>query len=202
MRKVDQNKQQKQNSLLNSALQLFINQGFHKTSISEIVENAGVAKGTFYLYFKDKYDLRNKLIVYKSNLIFHKAHEQMRTQNISSFEDQVIFIINSIIDQLIEDRSVVSFLSKHLSWGFFMNTLIQSEPDHQANIHDLFLDMLEQSETKFSQPELMMYMIIELVSGTSYNSIIYQEPVPIETLKPHLYKMVRNIIHAYELKPE
>lgn len=58
MRKVDHNKQQKRESLLDSAFSLFIDNGFNKTSIADIVKNAGVAKGTFYLYFKDKYDIR------------------------------------------------------------------------------------------------------------------------------------------------
>ena len=59
MGKIDNNKQMKRESLLDSAFSLFIDNGFNKTSISDIVNNAGVAKGTFYLYFKDKYDIRN-----------------------------------------------------------------------------------------------------------------------------------------------
>ncbi len=51
MRKVDQNKKQKKDSLLDAAFGLFMENGFHKTSISDIVNQAGVAKGTFYLYF-------------------------------------------------------------------------------------------------------------------------------------------------------
>ena len=53
MGKIDNNKQMKRESLLDSAFSLFIDNGFNKTSISDIVNNAGVAKGTFYLYFKD-----------------------------------------------------------------------------------------------------------------------------------------------------
>ena len=51
MGKIDNNKQMKRESLLDSAFSLFIDNGFNKTSISDIVNNAGVAKGTFYLYF-------------------------------------------------------------------------------------------------------------------------------------------------------
>ena len=29
----------------------------------------------------------------------------------------------------------------------------------------------------------MFYMILELVSGTSYNAILYQQPIPLEGLK-------------------
>ena len=37
-------------------------------------------------------------------------------------------------------------------------------------------------------------MIIELISGTSYNSILYDQPKPINELKPYLYDTVRCII--------
>ena len=73
MGKIDNNKQMKRESLLDSAFSLFINNGFSKTSISDIVNNAGVAKGTFYLYFKDKYDIRNHLIAHKASQVFQAA---------------------------------------------------------------------------------------------------------------------------------
>ena len=65
MGKEENKKQQKRDSLLESAFSLFIDHGFNKTSISDIVNQAGVAKGTFYLYFKDKYEIRDILIVKK-----------------------------------------------------------------------------------------------------------------------------------------
>ncbi|MFR3322153.1 MAG: TetR family transcriptional regulator [Lachnospiraceae bacterium] len=39
-----------------------------------MVDNAGVAKGTFYLYFSDKYDLRNKLIAHKAGCPVSGVH--------------------------------------------------------------------------------------------------------------------------------
>ena len=39
------------NRILSSAQKLFHKKGFEATSIREIVEDAGCAKGTFYLYF-------------------------------------------------------------------------------------------------------------------------------------------------------
>ena len=75
MSKVDDNKKQKESTLLETAFHLFTGKGFAKTTISDIVQQAGLAKGTFYLYFKDKYDLRDKLIVYKAN---HRARTVLR----------------------------------------------------------------------------------------------------------------------------
>ena len=53
MGKVETNKKQKKNALFQTAYELFTEKGFAKTTISDIVEQAGLAKGTFYLYFKE-----------------------------------------------------------------------------------------------------------------------------------------------------
>ena len=59
---IDTKKEAKKNSLLQAALELIQKKGVSKTSISEIAERANVAKGTFYLYFKDKDALLEQLL--------------------------------------------------------------------------------------------------------------------------------------------
>ena len=102
MSKVENNKEQKRNSLLDSGFTLFIDNGFSKTSIADIIK-VGVAKGTFYLYFKDKYDIRNHLISHKANQVFQAASAELaKHEEIKDFEEQVLFIINNILDQFAE----------------------------------------------------------------------------------------------------
>jgi AcrR family transcriptional regulator len=48
-------------SILEAALQAFVDRGFHGTAIPEIAENAGVAAGTIYHYFPTKQALVNEL---------------------------------------------------------------------------------------------------------------------------------------------
>ena len=127
MGKVEHNKRQKRDSLLDSAFSLFINNGFTKTSISDIVKQAGVAKGTFYLYFRDKYDIRNHLIASKANQVFQMAYTELMIRDEEmDFEDQVLFIADHILNQLAANHNLVMLLSKHLSWGFFKNFLVVS----------------------------------------------------------------------------
>lgn len=47
----------KMNKLLDAAEELFTNNGFHGTSISDICKKAGTAVGTFYIYFETKTDV-------------------------------------------------------------------------------------------------------------------------------------------------
>ncbi|MDF2964515.1 MAG: TetR family transcriptional regulator [Paenibacillus sp.] len=49
--------EEKKEGIIEAALKLFEEQGYHTTKVSDIVREAGVAQGTFYLYFKSKEDL-------------------------------------------------------------------------------------------------------------------------------------------------
>jgi len=40
--------------ILDAAIQVFAKKGFQSTSVSDVIEAAGIARGTFYLYFKSK----------------------------------------------------------------------------------------------------------------------------------------------------
>ena len=104
MGKVETNKKQKNTTLLQTSFELFTEKGFTKTTISDIVNRAGLAKGTFYLYFKDKYDLRDRLVTYKTSQLFGNAHTALIEQNIQGFENQMFFVI----DHIIRNRSFFS----------------------------------------------------------------------------------------------
>ncbi|HET9500018.1 MAG TPA: TetR/AcrR family transcriptional regulator [Marmoricola sp.] len=49
--------------LLEAAEQVFAERGYHDSSIVKITEAAGVAGGTFYIYFKSKQDIFDELVI-------------------------------------------------------------------------------------------------------------------------------------------
>lgn len=196
MGKIDTNKKKKESSLLNTAFDFFTTKGFSKTSITDIVSQAGVAKGTFYLYFKDKYDIRNKLISHKSSQLFRTAISELEDEFCSlGFEEKIIMIIDNIVNQLNENKSLLTFISKNLSWGIFKNALSTPTSDDDINFTEVYNKMLEEVPYKFKSPEIMLFMIVELVSSTCYSSILYSEPCTLEQLKPNLYETIRIIIN-------
>lgn len=195
--KLESNKKQKKEALLNTAFELFTSKGIQKTSISDIVEKAGVAKGTFYLYFSDKYDIRNKLISHKASQLFKNAYKQMLSSHIQDFEDQVIFIANHILDQLSKNKSMLSFISKHLSWGMFKNVLTAATAEGDVSAYTMYEHLIQTSGHNFKDPEIMIFTILEMVSGISYNTILYSQPVTLEEIKPYVYTLIRQIIHNH-----
>lgn len=198
MGKVDENKQQKLDALFKSAYDLFLQQGIEKTSIHDIVKNAGVAKGTFYLYFKDKYEIRDRLIAKTANRLFLAAHQELEKANIPSFEDKIIFIVDYVIRKLEEAPSVLQFISKNLSWGIFRQALTGNECAQEINSLKYFQNLLNESSTvRLRSPETMLFLIIELASSASYSTVLENDPVSFEELKPDLYNAIRAIIRNH-----
>ena len=197
-------KEEKENRLLNTAFRLFTEKGINDTSIQEIVDNASVAKGTFYLYFRDKYEIRDILIVKKSQKLFEDSLKSLRKNYISDFSDSIIYIINYVIDELTKNPLLLKFISKNLSWGVYNKAVLNiydktgNDTNNELTLHDLFINGIKENNIKLSNPDVTLFMIIELVGSTCFNSILYKEPLPIEEYKPYLYKTIRNLIKSEE----
>ena len=190
-------KEDKENRLLSTAFKLFTEKGLKDTSIQDIVDNANVAKGTFYLYFKDKYEIRDILIVKKSEKLFSDALKSLRKNYISNFSDQIIYIINYVIDELTKNPLLLKFISKNLSWGVYNKTVLKLYELNQNNedsLYDLFIKGVKENNINLTNPDVTLFMIIELVGSTCFNCILYKDPLPIEEYKPYLYKTIRNLI--------
>ena len=202
MGKIDLNKSQKKLSLLNTAFDLFTSKGVNETSIAEIAKEAGIAKGTFYLYFRDKYDIRNKLISYKAGSLLINAAEEVRSVHDNSamcLSDRIIALVDHIINALQEDKNLLMFISKNLSWGIFRESIEDSlQEDEDGNVKKAFYDLLSLTEENYNDAEIMIYMITEFVSSTCYNAILYSEPCDMDHLKPYLFATIRAIISQHE----
>ena len=47
------------------------------------------------------------------------------------------------------------------------------------------------------EPEIMLFMIVELVNSACHSAILYGEPVTLDKLKPYVYRSVNDIIERH-----
>lgn len=196
MGKVDENKQQKEDALFRSAYNLFMSNGISKTSIHDIVQDAGVAKGTFYLYFKDKFEIRDRLIARTAEKLFKAAKTELKKVNVPKFEDKIIFIMDYVLEQMKKNKAVLRFVSKNLSWGVFRAAIEQKE--EATGVKNLLEELLAECPgVQIEAPDTMLFLIIELASSASYSTILDSDPVSYEELKPYLNASIRAIIKSH-----
>ncbi len=188
-------KNEKREKILKEGFFLFQQKGTENTSIQEIVDRAGVAKGTFYLYFKDKYDLQEQLIIKQSYELFHHALEKLEQEKKKEFDEEIIFIINDVIDELIKNQHLLKFISRNLSFGLYSDRISEIIDENNLGVKDLFLKGVKENNIKLENPDITLFMIIELVGSTCFSVITKNKPIAMEEFKPFLYRTIKKMIN-------
>ena len=195
---IQETKENKKNRLLDTGFKLFTEKGIQNTSIQDIVDNANVAKGTFYLYFKDKYDIRNQIVQEISTDLFDNAVNELKKHpEITHFDDSMIFIINHVIDALVANPTFLTLMNKDLSLGVYSQELtkILEETDH-LSLYELFKEGVERENLNIKNIDITFFTIVELVGSTCFSCIVNKVPCPIEDYKPYLFDLIRTLLHA------
>lgn len=76
----------RRDELLDTALSLFLENGFERTSVEQITQTVGVAKGTFYHYFATKHDLLEHLVARFTDDVFVQVEAALADLNHSAVE--------------------------------------------------------------------------------------------------------------------
>ena len=95
--------------------------GVDNTSVNEIVEKTGIAKGTFYLYFSNKDDLINAIFEEFANDFFREvAESNSDLQKIAPFAESLLNYFRKNRMFLVELRKN---LHQHREFPYFQKTM-------------------------------------------------------------------------------
>ena len=212
MGKNELKKRKKRNDLLKSAYELFTTVGFSKTTIDNIAAKADVGKGTFYLYFKDKGEIREQLIVNQSAILLNKAAQALkkeqkeRAQNgdpSMDIADKIIFVTDYVINYLSKNIALLKFISKNLSWGILVKSTTAAKDNEEVQSFQQFLmEEFDKEEIVVREPLLLIFTILEMINSTCYNIILKGEPVTFSEYKPYLYDTIRTLIDHAIIDPD
>ena len=185
--KAQKNKQKKEKQLYLAAYDLFTTKGINNTAIDDIVKKAGVAKGTFYLYFKDKYDIINKLVLKHSSRLIKEAIVEMNRKLLEKFEDKLLFFINYVIEYFERNKLMLKLINKNLSWGMYQRAIMNNKDTEELEeIYNFFIHNMKTNGMEEREAIITLFLIFELVGSVCYSSILYSEPTDMESLKPIL----------------
>lgn len=182
----------REKSLYLAAYELFREKGITDTAISDIVKKAGVAKGTFYTYFKNKGDILEKITLNKSMRVLHEAMMATENKEFELFNEKLLFFIDYIVQYFEKDPIMLKLIYKNLSWGLFKK--VRPQYKEMDEIYKMFKNKYENSDMTELEIESRLLFIIDLVGSVCYNSIILDEPASIDEMRPILLDTVENII--------
>lgn len=192
MDKITKKKNEKYTKILDTALGLFEKNGTHLVSIDEIVKGAGVAKGTFYLYFKDRYDLISTLIIEKASKYMSLLSDEYKPRDFGDVSTSVHHYIEYISDFLQKNKTLCILIEKNLNTC--VNAVAQTKEGPIKELYEKIFSELINCGVSEAEASAKLYLYIELIVSSCCNAIIRETPYTIEELKPHLCQIIESSI--------
>ena len=185
------------NRLILSAQRLFNKKGFEATSIREIVEDAGYAKGTFYLYFETKMDI----LTYLANNLFG-AFDNIISEQLSSISDdpfkQIDEVFKTLCFYMLEREGGVKMFHTHEMLELIMEQNISSLFINSIiDKISLFLKLgIERGHFRSVDTLLYSKMIFSIGHDMLESAILFEFPAEIEAVNKELMIIVRKILES------
>lgn len=194
MDKITQKKSEKYTNLISAAYELFEKEGIGGVSIDDIVKKAGVAKGTFYLYFKDKVDLISKLILKKAADYMNLQSEIPEIHNDEDLEKCIRRYTDLLVDFLERNKTLTLLIDKNVH--VCVNAVIENREGPIKESYDKILFYFEDRGFPVKDISVKMYLYINLIVSSCCNAILRGKPYSLEEVKPHLYDIVSMSIYG------
>lgn len=195
MASIEENKLKKRNKILDAAYDLFAKKGINMTAVDDVVKCAGIAKGTFYLYFHDKYDLLDQIILHKSAEIIKSVISQMReieTADKLKAIDMVLFFVDAIIDYMKDNREILTIINQKISLLYTM--IMDDESENVQEDIKYLINIISNLGYTYEEAKKGIYLLSSMICSVCSNAIISGKPFAIEEIRPEIHIIVKKIL--------
>lgn len=175
--------------LLDAAIKAFAKGGYHETQISDIIKIAGVARGTFYLYFKGKREI--------FDVIMTGLFEQVRRE-VQSLPREEAGKIPGQLKGNIERVTRLLLDQPHLARILF-NESVGLDAELNRRLRKFYGQILDLIQRGLRQGQEMGFVregdvtLLSIALLGCMKEIFYQ--ILLGTQKPNLESIVREIFH-------
>lgn len=211
-RRVVKPTEQRRAEILEAALGLFSSKGFHDTTMEEVANAAGVAKGTIYLYFQSKEHL---LLALKREFmqgltdavadIVAEAIENLEGGKATDYRDIIDDIFQSVVDYHTSRRDAVEVVVRQSPSPDLVNEALELERDYLGLITSAFRTGMEYGLVHTEDPEMTAHLITAAIRDNIATCLCYGEPADLDRLveasKQMLYKALAPGIELPPRRP-
>lgn len=164
----------KYGQIIEAALQVIAENGYHASQVSKIAKQADVADGTIYLYFKNKEDIL--ISVFKEKMGFFIKQIDFKIQAEKTADKQLLALIESHYGQLSENKYLAIVTQLELR---------QSKPKLREEINNVLKDYLD---------------IIDLVIQNGIDEGYFREDIDIRLMRQMIFGTLDETVTSWVMK--
>ncbi len=196
-------KEERRRQLLDAAIEAFGNKGYHETQVSDIVDGAGVARGTFYLHFKGKREIFDEIM----EELFQRVSAEVRTlpkDAVAAIPAQLMGNIERVMD-LMFDRPVLGKL--------LVNASVGVDPERDAHLRKFYgqlLDLIrrglrqghEMGFVREANYDVLSISLLGTIKEILYQNLLETEPLKRSEVIEEIYRLVLHAVAEPTIVPE
>ena len=182
--------QSTKDKITDTALDLFANQGYHKTSINQIAKSVGVSKSLIYNYFESK----DHLLAHIIDTFIEKGTQLLPSGSVQNLES-----VDDLIDYL---RKLMDDVKSHSSYYRLLILLTLQGTVKQVIMDDVIKkqqELLPQLQAFFHQyhPEdskKITYLFGAFIDGIVLHYLYMEDTYPLDDMFEHFTSQMKTFL--------
>ena len=153
----------RKNEILDAAGILFSEKGYDNTSVTDIMNAVGIAKGTLYHHFKSKEEILETVIQKRAQYVFDSFHELIRNTKAENAKEK----LKKILLQLADDSETHMFdkvLSSQVNPYFVVGSMQASMQQDAPTLCELIEEGIRDGSLQTTQPALCSEVFLILLN--------------------------------------
>lgn len=188
-------KEDKKNRIIDAALVEFSTRPFNEASITNIVKNADISRGSFYQYFGNKENIYKYLV----NFLYAKHREELVSlliENSGQLYPSLLKFYENYIDDLFESRYFAFYKNtfryvNHYLIGDEGVLSLRNQSTNREEQQKKFIEIIDMNDLKADSSQEVLEYIYFLVN-TIHHMVIdgFVNDMPMEELKSRSFRAV------------
>jgi TetR/AcrR family transcriptional regulator, fatty acid metabolism regulator protein len=167
----------KETDILEAAIKVFAEDGYHKAKIHKIADAAGVATGSVYVYYKNKETILRKIFEDVWEKLYSETKASIDNPQMSPVE-KFDSLIDILFDTFIENPSLaLVFVNEQ-------NHLLQNGTEYFTAYYEKFLSLGEE------------------IVKEGLKSKVFNPAINVKILRSYIFGGIRNLLHQWAYDPK
>jgi AcrR family transcriptional regulator len=175
-------------AILTAAEEVIGARGYNDASITDITREAGVAQGTFYIYFKSKDEVFAELVVEMGRLLRHALNEatEKASDRLSAEKEGL--------------RGFLTFVTAHPNLYRVIQEALFVNPDAYRAYFQTFADGYREAlaqadaagEIRPGDPDVRAWALMGIAKTLGERAVVWGDKTPIDEVVEAAYDMIVN----------
>lgn len=183
----------KEERIIESAIDVFLEKGIEKSTVSEIVKKAEIAQGTFYLYFDSKLSVMPKIAEVMVDKMIDALSKNVTGETI---EEEIRSVIETIFTLTKEYKSLTKLIYAGLTQTQYVGDWEKIYAPLYQFIEKLLIKRKENGETRENlNTTFTSKILIGSIESVAEQMYLYDESSE-EKVKEYKEELLKFILHG------